>query len=61
MNRRAWAYDNFHAFLRRLLASRSTHQIASRTGVDHSTIARIAHGRPPLLSTAKAVIDVYVR
>jgi hypothetical protein len=54
------AYEDFPRFLRRLLASRSTRQVALRTGLDHATVARLARGhRDPHLATAKAVIDAY--
>lgn len=54
-----WAYDHFAEFVRKLLVSRSAAQVAFRAGVDKSTIVRIANGRPPLLATAKAIIDSY--
>lgn len=54
-----WAYRNFPAFLRRLLATRSTMQVAMRAGVDKTTILRAARGSATHLSTAKAVIDAY--
>ena len=56
---RAWAYDNFPAFVRTLLRTRSAAQVAYHAGVDKSTILRAAHGRDPHLATAKAVVDRY--
>ena len=59
MTDRAWAYDNFAAFVRGLLRTHSASQVAFRSGVDKTTILRAANGRCPTLCTAKAVVDRY--
>lgn len=44
---------------RRLKAQRMTQrQLASRTGVNHSTISRLAAGREPMYHTARAIAKV---
>lgn len=59
MTDRAWAYENFAAFVRCLLKTRSATQVAFRCGVDKTTIIRAAHGRVPSLRTAQAVVARY--
>ena len=57
---RAWCYDHFEDFVRSLLRTRSAAQVAYHSGVDKSTISRIAAGsRGTTLRTAKAVVDRY--
>ena len=58
---RLWAYEHPAAFVQRLLRGRSLLQVATRTGVDKSTIMRIARGRPPRLETVRAVIEGFDR
>jgi transcriptional regulator with XRE-family HTH domain len=52
---------DFAGWLREAMAGRhmSTRALAARSGIDHSTISRLAHGeREPSLATAVAILKV---
>ncbi len=51
---------DFGGWLRDTMAERGISQrtLAMRTGIDHSTISRLAQGRSPSLDTAIAIIKI---
>ena len=60
--RRRRAYEDFRGWLGWLAKGRSLRQIAQRSGLDHSTIARLLGGdREPALATMTALVEAFIR
>lgn len=60
--RRLFAYEHFHQWLRELAKTYPLRQIGAAAGLDHSTISRLISdwNRMPGLDTAKSIINAWI-